>query len=528
MSMLPGAHAAFRLLVVSCVAMMVSGCLGMGGDKSGASASADGDLPSNPSQMGVPGAPHPGNVSATASATATTPADTPAPPRRGSTASVPGHARIQPGPVMASAAPGAPKETVMAAKPLPIAKARKEDVRRAAPVVDTQAPPLGATSIASTGNPKRSAGGLSRSSTSGPSTSLASTTPPQPPSRPETLPPPPQPAVDYSAGSNAKYTAAPSTNRRGPRSMLSTANQSPFINRNLYAQNPQPSAPLPRGEGNDQRFADGNSMPPQYDNVPPPSTSSYNSRPYSNNNAAPRYQAPPPSSTYQESIAGSSGDAGSGDGALPSPQNAAPGYQQHQQTARYSAAPPLRMPGGPEFRRTIAPNDQEVVVITTAFGDVVIQLDAQAAPQTVANFSRLIAEGFYDGTTFHRTIPNFVIQGGDPNSRNPDRSRHGLGGPDYTVPAEIGVLKHIRGAVAMARRRDAENPTRASNGSQFYICVNNNPALNDKYTVFGRVIKGMDVVDTISMQPRDNRDNPLDNIKMQVVMKKRSEIQGLQ
>ncbi|PTY00025.1 hypothetical protein DB346_16415 [Verrucomicrobia bacterium LW23] len=227
---------------------------------------------------------------------------------------------------------------------------------------------------------------------------------------------------------------------------------------------------------------------------------------------------PPPSrdESYRESIAGGDAYAQSGDGAAPRPQ-----------VQNRSAVPPPSLPRGPEFPGRARVGNDDVAVITTPFGDVVIALDPLAAPQTVANFVQLISEGFYNGTTFHRTVPNFVIQGGDPNSKQADRSRHGLGGPGYTVPAEIG-LKHVRGAVAMARGRDAVNPTRASNGSQFYICLNNTPELNNKYTVFGRVIKGMDIVDTISNQPRDNRDNPLDNIPMQVVMKKRSEIQGLQ
>lgn len=157
--------------------------------------------------------------------------------------------------------------------------------------------------------------------------------------------------------------------------------------------------------------------------------------------------------------------------------------------------------------------EEELVVIQTNIGDIVIELFEEAAPKHAVNFRKLVREGFYDGTTFHRVIPGFVIQGGDPNSKDDDRSNDGTGGPGYTVDAEIG-LKHARGSVAAARRPDQVNPQRASNGSQFYICLKDLSSLDGAYTVFGKVVEGMDVVDTIAAVPRDQRDNPVEKVEM--------------
>ena len=140
---------------------------------------------------------------------------------------------------------------------------------------------------------------------------------------------------------------------------------------------------------------------------------------------------------------------------------------------------------------------QDVVVLETAQGDIVIKLFDADAPKTAANFRKLVADKFYDGTCFHRVIPGFMIQGGDPNSKNEDPSDDGVGGPGYTVPAEI-KLKHVRGSVATARQGDQVNPKRDSSGSQFFIDVAPQPSLDaGGYTVFGEVIAGMDVVDKI-------------------------------
>ena len=139
---------------------------------------------------------------------------------------------------------------------------------------------------------------------------------------------------------------------------------------------------------------------------------------------------------------------------------------------------------------------QEVVVLTTSMGNIVIQLNDVAAPRTCSNFRKLVSNGFYNRTVFHRVIPHFMIQGGDPNSRGDDRRTYGLGDPGYTLPAEI-QLNNVAGAVAMARLPDANNPQHASNGSQFYICAADCPSLDGKYTVFGKVISGMENVDQI-------------------------------
>ncbi len=159
------------------------------------------------------------------------------------------------------------------------------------------------------------------------------------------------------------------------------------------------------------------------------------------------------------------------------------------------AAPPAR---GAE-----APADSDRVVLDTTLGPIVIRLFPADAPRTVANFRRLVAEGFYDGTCFHRAIPGFVVQGGDPNSRNADPADDGLGGPGWTLPAEPG-RRHVRGAVAMARRPDLLNPRRESNGSQFYVVLARQPSLDaGGGTVFGEVISGLAVVDAIAALAND-------------------------
>ena len=147
----------------------------------------------------------------------------------------------------------------------------------------------------------------------------------------------------------------------------------------------------------------------------------------------------------------------------------------------YSAPPEIQ----------IDPAKSYIATISTDKGEIVVQLDASAAPQTVNNFVFLAREGFYDGLTFHRVEPGFVIQGGDPLGS-------GGGGPGYTVPAEI-QLPHPEGAIAMARKPDEVNPERASSGSQFYITLAPTPFLDGAYTAFGQVIGGMDVVQSIAV-----------------------------
>jgi peptidyl-prolyl cis-trans isomerase B (cyclophilin B) len=135
-------------------------------------------------------------------------------------------------------------------------------------------------------------------------------------------------------------------------------------------------------------------------------------------------------------------------------------------------------------------NTGHYAIIDSDRGIIVIELYPAVAPKTVANFEALVKKGFYNGLTFHRVVPDFVVQGGDPDGT-------GTGGPGYTVPGEISSEKHVRGTVATARTGDEVNPKRDSSGSQFYICLEPQPSLDGGYTIFGGVIKGMDVVDQI-------------------------------
>lgn len=147
---------------------------------------------------------------------------------------------------------------------------------------------------------------------------------------------------------------------------------------------------------------------------------------------------------------------------------------------------------------------------------IVIELREDAAPQTVANFKELIRRHYYDGMRFHRLFPHSLVQTGDPKSRHGESDRSGTGGPGYTIPAEIR-LKMDAGAVASARLPDTINPTRASNGSQFFVCIAPMTQLNGQYTVFGKVTEGLDVLDAISALPVDSNDFPLDKIVIQSI-----------
>jgi cyclophilin family peptidyl-prolyl cis-trans isomerase len=150
-------------------------------------------------------------------------------------------------------------------------------------------------------------------------------------------------------------------------------------------------------------------------------------------------------------------------------------------------------------------------VIETKFGNIELKFFPDVAPNHVDNFIELAKKGFYDGTTFHRVIPGFMIQGGDPNSKNIDKSSHGMGGPGYMIKAEFNNKPHKRGTLSMAR---AASPDSA--GSQFFICVADAPFLDRQYTVFGEVVSGMEAVDKIVSQPRDNRDNPNERIEVKI------------
>lgn len=150
-------------------------------------------------------------------------------------------------------------------------------------------------------------------------------------------------------------------------------------------------------------------------------------------------------------------------------------------------------------------------VIETKFGNIELKFFPDVAPNHVDNFIQLAKAGFYDGTIFHRVIPGFMIQGGDPNSKDHDKSRHGMGGPEHSVKAEFSDRPHKRGTLSMARSAQPD-----SAGSQFFICVADARFLDGQYSVFGEVISGMDAVDQIVGQPRDARDNPDERIEMKV------------
>jgi peptidyl-prolyl cis-trans isomerase B (cyclophilin B) len=160
-----------------------------------------------------------------------------------------------------------------------------------------------------------------------------------------------------------------------------------------------------------------------------------------------------------------------------------------------------------------APEHNVAVLEVKGFGTIRFELLAEKAPKTVGNFEKLATSGFYDGTTFHRVIPGFMIQGGDPNTKNRDPRDDGLGGPGYTIAAELNDTSHVRGVVSMAR---GSSPN--SGGSQFFILVADSPQLDGQYTAFGRVTEGMSVVDRIVAVPRDEfgrhgpPDRPLENV----------------
>lgn len=154
-------------------------------------------------------------------------------------------------------------------------------------------------------------------------------------------------------------------------------------------------------------------------------------------------------------------------------------------------------------------------------GEIVLRFFPDVAPNHVQNFIKLAKEKFYDGCTFHRVIPGFMIQGGDPNSKKPDRSQHGMGGPGYQIPAEFNSKPHKRGTLSMARANDPN-----SAGSQFFICVADSHFLDWKYTVFGEVVSGMDVADKIVNVRRDGRDNPLERVEMTVTVAESGEGRG--
>jgi len=148
-------------------------------------------------------------------------------------------------------------------------------------------------------------------------------------------------------------------------------------------------------------------------------------------------------------------------------------------------------------------------IIETNLGTIVFKLLPDLAPETVRNFETLSRNGFYNGTLFHRVIPGFMIQGGDPNTKTGNKGTWGTGGPGHTIKAEFSSRSHHRGIVSMARSQDPN-----SAGSQFFIVTTDSTFLDRQYTVFGEVIEGMDVADKIVSLQRDRSDCPLEEAKM--------------
>ncbi len=163
--------------------------------------------------------------------------------------------------------------------------------------------------------------------------------------------------------------------------------------------------------------------------------------------------------------------------------------------------------GDRKMEETKAPR----AVIETKYGEIEIKFFPEVAPKHVESFTSLAKKGFYDGTIFHRVIPGFMIQGGDPNTKGKDVSMYGTGGPGYTVKAEFNDKPHKRGVLSMAR---AQSPDSA--GSQFFIVVKDSPFLDHQYTVFGEVTKGMEAADKIVSLPRNSRDLPNERVEMKV------------
>ena len=149
------------------------------------------------------------------------------------------------------------------------------------------------------------------------------------------------------------------------------------------------------------------------------------------------------------------------------------------------------------------------VIIKTNYGSIKFGLLPELAPETTRSFLKLAKSGFYNGTLFHRVIPGFMIQGGDPNTKSPDKSVWGQGGPGYNLKAEFNSRSHLRGIVSMARAADPD-----SAGSQFFIVTSDSTFLDKQYTVFGEVVDGIEVADKIVNLPRDGNDCPEQEVKM--------------
>jgi peptidyl-prolyl cis-trans isomerase B (cyclophilin B) len=165
-----------------------------------------------------------------------------------------------------------------------------------------------------------------------------------------------------------------------------------------------------------------------------------------------------------------------------------------------------------------ANNSNEVAIIQTSEGDMVVQFWTDAAPKTIENFKKLARSGFYNGTAFHRIMKGFMIQGGDPYTKDPAKEQqYGDGGPGYTIKAEFNHHNHQRGVISMAREKDPD-----SGGSQFFICLGPVPRLDDKYTTFGKLIKGDEVLTKIGdapvkKNPAGEMSKPLNRIAIKTI-----------
>jgi cyclophilin family peptidyl-prolyl cis-trans isomerase len=175
-------------------------------------------------------------------------------------------------------------------------------------------------------------------------------------------------------------------------------------------------------------------------------------------------------------------------------------------------------PSTKEEVKAKTPIAKYATIVVRSFGDIRIEFLGDVAPKTVANFQELAQASFYNGTTFHRIIPGFMIQGGDPNTRNDDPLDDGMGGPGYTIAAEFSDVPHARGILSMARSADPN-----SAGSQFFIVTHDAPHLNGQYTVFAKVVSGMEIVDRISEVETDRGgeygppDRPIEDVVIEQV-----------
>lgn len=172
------------------------------------------------------------------------------------------------------------------------------------------------------------------------------------------------------------------------------------------------------------------------------------------------------------------------------------------------------MLGGPGLAGAADGKKEPKAIIKTKYGEMEIKFYADVAPKHVENFIKLAKSGFYNGTIFHRVIPRFMIQGGDPNTKDLGKKEtYGQGGPGYSVKAEFNEIPHKRGIVSMARAADPD-----SAGSQFFIVVEDSRFLDRKYTAFGEVVRGIGVADKIVDLPRDEKDNPKERVEMTVTV----------